>query len=350
MPWALVLLLLAGVGPLIAWRKASTENLRRNFIAPSLAGAWVLVLLIMIEPRTYLDALGGVGRALIGLRVAEMFDEVKTFYPALTFGIGVFVLTTVAQEYWRGLRVRLRRHKESVTTALGRLIWRNKRRYAGYLVHVGVVVIFFGIAGSAAYQTETQQTIEKGAYLTIEDYLMRYDGYRLEAVDDHIGAVTEVTVFDRASGKEIGTLEAEQRMHPNMAAPGLRDAFHAARDLGASGDEGYEASVAALYPFIRELESTYQREVKTPSTEVGILASVSPLSGTRWGEDFYVIPLWVDPATGQANFRVFVNPMVNFIWLGGLIFVIGALISILPDARERKRLEASMAVEERAVA
>ena len=90
--------------------------------------------------------------------------------------------------------------------------------------------------------------------------------------------------------------------------------------------------------------------MKTPSTEVGIKAALSPLQLDMWGEDFYVIPLHVDPATGQANFRVFVNPMVNFIWFGGLIFLIGSIITILPDARERRRLEAALAVEERAVA
>ena len=71
---------------------------------------------------------------------------------------------------------------------------------------------------------------------------------------------------------------------------------------------------------------------------------------SRFAEDFYVTPLFVDPATGRANFRVFVNPMVNLIWLGGLIFVIGAHLSVLPDARERQRLEGALALEERAVA
>ena len=68
------------------------------------------------------------------------------------------------------------------------------------------------------------------------------------------------------------------------------------------------------------------------------------------GEDFYVIPLAVDPQTGTANFRVFVNPMINFIWFGGLIFIFASIFAILPDARERKRLEAALALEERAVA
>jgi cytochrome c-type biogenesis protein CcmF len=90
--------------------------------------------------------------------------------------------------------------------------------------------------------------------------------------------------------------------------------------------------------------------VKTPSTEVAIHASMSLLSPTRLGEDFYVTPLWVDPETGRANFRIFVNPMVNFIWIGGLVLVLGAHLAVLPDRRERRRLEAALALEERAVA
>ena len=77
---------------------------------------------------------------------------------------------------------------------------------------------------------------------------------------------------------------------------------------------------------------------------------MSPLDGTRFGADFYTIPLHVDPVTGQASFRVFVNPLVNFLWLGGFVFFIGSVITILPDPRERRRLAAALALEERAVA
>ena len=100
--------------------------------------------------------------------------------------------------------------------------------------------------------------------------------------------------------------------------------------------------VSVLSPEKRNYPATGFRSQPQTTTEVTI--------HRMFGEDFYVIPLYVDRATGQANFRVFVNPMVNFIWIGGLIFVIGAHLSVLPDARERKRLADAMAVEERAVA
>jgi cytochrome c-type biogenesis protein CcmF len=349
-PWALALLFLAGVGPLIAWRKASSANLKRNFVLPGLAGLWVTLLLVLLDLRSYLAALGDLGRALIALDVANFLDRLKAFYPALTFGLGAFVLATVGVEFYRGVRVRVSNRGENPAVALVRLTWTNKRRYAGYLVHVGMVLIFFGIAGSSAYQKELVQSLEPGGQLTVDGYLMRYEGHRLVAVDDYIGALTEVTIFDADSGRQIGSLEAEQRFHPNMLFPELRAAFLEAKRLGEEGSPHYQAAVLSLYDLIQRLEQHYQREVKTPSTEVAIHASMSPLDGTRWGEDFYVTPLWVDPLTGSANFRIFVNPMVNLIWFGGLVFVLASIITLLPDARERRRLENAMAYEERAVA
>lgn len=180
---------------------------------------------------------------------------------------------------------------------------------------------------------------------------MRYDGYRMEAVDDHLGAVTEVTLFDKDSGELLGRLEAEQRYHPNRMIPEMKIGFDRAKRLGEEGSpDAYRAAILDLYRQIPALEERYRREVKTPSTEVGIYKALSPLRAGSFGEDFYVIPLFVDPQTGQASFRVFVNPMVNFLWFGGLVFVIGSLICVLPDRRERQRLESALALEDRAVA
>jgi len=347
-PWALALLFLTGVGPLIAWRKASAANLRRNFTVPVLVGVWALIGTVILNFRACLEAIRGLGGAFAALDVRGIFDRLEAFYPPLTFAIGAFVLTTVILEYHRAIRARRGRHRESFIRAFGAVVWRNKRRYGGYTVHVGMVVIFVGIAGSSAYQLETVETLRPGESLTVDDYTLRYDGYRLEAADDHLGSVTEVSLF--ANGNFMANLEPEQRYHPNMIFPELKSAFVQAKSL-ADGDPGrYRNAVQGLYALIADLETRARREVKTPSTEVAIHSSFSLLDITRFGEDFYVIPLWVDPATGQANFRIFVNPMVNFIWLGGLIVVIGAHLSVLPDSRERKRLAAAIDVEERAVA
>ena len=354
LPWALVLLLLIGIGPLIAWRKASVGNLKRNFTLPVVVGLTVLVGWSAWDLVWGVGSLGQglrrVGGAIANLDVFGVFDHLQTFYPMLTFAVGAFVLGTMTQEFARGTAARRRRHGEAWPVALRTLIWKNKRRYGGYIVHIGVVLVFFGIAGSSAYQKEVKQVVSPGETLTVDDYELRYDGYRLEAVDDHIGAVTELTLFH--GGRELARLEAERRLHPNLLYPELRQAFLGTKQLREEDPERYRGAVGRLYTLVDRLEQGAGREVKTPSTEVGIHASLSLFSPSIFGEDFYVIPLWIDPATGQASLRIFINPMVNFIWLGGLVFVLGAHICVLPDKRERMRLLAALDLEEqeRAVA
>ena len=346
-PWALVLLFLIGVGPLIAWRKATAENLRRNFVVPSLVGLWVFALFIVLEGRAAAASLTGLGKSIAAFDAASFLDHLKAFYPPICFGLAGFVLATVVIEFARAIKVRRHQNGEGAAVALVRLVGRNRRRWGGYVVHVGVVTIFVGVAASSAYRKETVQLVDPGGTLEIDGYAMTYDAYRLEAVDDHVGAITEVSVWQ--DGRFVGRLEAAQRWHPNMLYPELRTAFHDA--VAARGDpDAYRARIQGIFALIERLEQNAGREVKTPSTEVAIHKSFSLAAPQRFGEDFYVTPLGVDPFSGRANFRIFVNPMVNFLWLGGLIFVFGASICVLPDSRERRRLEASMALEDRAAA
>ena len=350
-PWALALLALTGIGPLIAWRKASARNLKRNLLFPGLLGLWCMLAYVVRSPREHLEALRKVGAALGNFDVAGVLESFVGFYPAITFGIGTFVIAGLGMEFFRGTRVRMHNHGESAPVALGRMMWHNKRRWGGYVVHIGIVLIFFGIAASSAYQKETVQQLRPGQFLEVDSYLMRYDGFRLEAKDDHIGSMTTVTVFDRSSGKLLGQIEPATLLHPNMmVSEELREAFLHAKALDAAGAPEAQQVIASLFPLMRRLESQVRREVKTPSTEVAILSFHSPFDGTRFGEDFYAIPLYVDAETGEASFRVFVNPLVNFLWYGGLIFIIGAHLCVLPDSRERERLEQALDLEESAVA
>ncbi|HZN55349.1 MAG TPA: heme lyase CcmF/NrfE family subunit [Candidatus Polarisedimenticolaceae bacterium] len=347
-PWALVLLFLIGVGPLIAWRKATAENLRRNFTGPALTGAWTLALMLLLEGRAAAHAAADVARGLVRLNFAAVFDALKTFYPPLCFGIAAFVLATVAVEFWRGVRARRHQYGEGAALAFARLVWRNKRRWGGYTVHVGFVIVCIGVAASSAYRKETVQVLAPKDVLKIDGYAMTYDGFRLEALDDYVAAITEVSVWQ--DGRFAARLAAEQRFHPNMLFPELRAAFLEAKRLRDGDPERYTAAIRDLFGLIERLESREGREVKTPSTEVAIHKSFSLRAPQRFGEDFYVTPLGVDPMTGRANFRVFVNPLVNFLWFGGLVLVLGAGVCVLPDARERKRLAAAMDVEDRAAA
>jgi cytochrome c-type biogenesis protein CcmF len=347
-PWALTLLFLVGVGPLIAWRKATAENFRRNFVIPGLVGLWSLVLFVVLEGQAAIDAVSGIFRSLVRADFGGVFDSIKTFYPPLCFALAAFVVATVVLEFYRGVRARRHQYGEGPLTAFGLLVWRNKRRWGGYVVHLGFVVVCIGVAASSAYRKETVEMIEPKGTIKIDGYAMTYDGYRLDAIDDYVAAVTEVSVWQ--DGRFAARLEAEQRAHPNMLFPELREAFVRAKTMRGGDPGAYTAAVQGIYTLMARLEGQAGREVKTPSTEVAIHKSFSLAAPQRFGEDFYVTPLGVDPFTGQANFRIFVNPMVNFLWFGGFVLVIGATLCVFPDARERKRLEAAMAIDEREAA
>jgi hypothetical protein len=107
-PWALVLLFLIAVGPLIAWRKATAENLRRNFLLPALTGLWMFLLFVVLEGRAAAQSLSAMGRALASLDAATFLDRLKAFYPPICFGLAGFVLATVVIEYSRAVAVRRR--------------------------------------------------------------------------------------------------------------------------------------------------------------------------------------------------------------------------------------------------
>ncbi len=347
-PWALALLFLVGVGPLIAWRKASAENFRKNLLGPALVGVWSLMLFLLLSARAIASATGEMFRSLGHANFGGVFDALKTFYPPICFALAAFVVATVLLEFWRGVRARRHQYGENPAQALALLVWRNKRRWGGYIVHVGFVVVCIGVAASSAYRKETVEMLSPGGTLKTDGYAMTYDGYRLEAIDDYVAAVTEVSIWQ--DGRFVARLEAEQRSHPNMLYPALKAAFLKAKSLRGGDREAYPRAVQDFYTLMSRLEGSAGREVKTPSTEVAIHKSFSLAAPNRFGEDFYVTPLGVDPFTGQANFRVFVNPMVNFLWLGGFILVFGSCLCVLPDSRERKRLLASMAIEEREAA
>ncbi len=347
-PWALVLLFLAGVGPLIAWRKATASHLKRQFTVPLLVGGWVTLAALVLDVRRCTAALGGLFRSFVRLDVVGALEHVQTFYAPLAFGIGAFVLATVAVEFHRGVRLRRHRHGETAARALAMLLWTQKRRYGGYIVHAGIVVIFFGIAGSSAYRVEHVAELSPGEAAQVAGYTLRYEGARLEVEDDHASTVVELSLFDE--GRFLGYLEAEQRQHPHFVYPQLREAFERALERRGADPASYTQAVREVYARIAALAREVGREVHTPSTEVAIRASFSPLRPTRFAEDVYVIPLWTDPDTQRASFRIFVHPLVNLIWLGGILAALGAVVCVLPDLRERARLGVAREAERRAVA
>ncbi len=249
-PIGLTLLFLTGVGPLLAWRKSSLVNLRDQFLFP--VGSGVLV-----------------GVSVVGLGV--------NFWSAgLCFALSGFVLGTIGQEFWRGARVRQQTTGTDVFTALVGLVGRNKRRYGGYTVHVGIVFMFLGFAGDAFKQEETAvltpgQQVQVGRYTARLDALRFTEDPRREAVTAHM------TIF--RDGAELTT------MYP-----------------------------ARWY---------FRNHEDQPTTEVAIRRT--------FAEDLYIVMPAFDVSDQAATVEMVVNPLVNWIWFGFGLLAIGTIIALLPE-------------------
>jgi cytochrome c-type biogenesis protein CcmF len=257
--FGLPLLLLMGIGPLVAWRRASLRGLARTFAWPAAVALTTGIALIAL----------GAGSSTPGL-VAYTFSA--------------FVLASIVHEFARGTAARRALTGEPIPTAFGRLIGRNRRRYGGYVVHAAVVLLAIGIAGSSAYDSVSEGRLAKGESLAVGGYTLTY----------------------RSLGEREGPNATEVRA--------VLDVRRGGKDLGA----------------VQAGKNAYSVEQQV-SNEVGIRTDYLT------GEDRFVIAEQVND-DGTVFFRVFVKPLVNLIWLAGIVFLLGSVIALWPDAREERRL------------
>jgi cytochrome c-type biogenesis protein CcmF len=254
--FGLPLLLLMGIGPLIAWRRASLRSLGKTFLWPAGVALGVGVLLVAL----------GAGSSTPGI-VAYTFSA--------------FVLATIVLEFVRGTRA---------AGSLGSLIGRNRRRYGGYIVHAAVVLLALGIAGSSVYGSSAERKLTPGQSMRVGAYTLTYRSLGQQRAANHL-------------------------------------AVRAAVDVSRGG-----RFVARVDPG----KNNYFAEQQV-SNEMAI--------HTDWlrAEDVDVITDQIDPS-GAIYFRAFVKPLVNLIWLAGIVFVAGSLIALWPDPREQRRLAARYAL------
>ena len=250
-PIGLVLLFLTGIGPLLAWRKSSPGNLMYQF-------AWPLGLAVATAAGLY----------LIGFRV---------WVSGLCFALCAFVLGTLGQEFVRGGLVRREATGTDLLTAMVGLVMRSRRRYGGYVVHAGIVLMFLGFAGSG-YKQDRQVLLSPGESVELGRFEVRHD--RLSESDDGQKQMitAHLTVF--RDGEEAG----------------------------------------ALYP----ARWFYRKHETEPTTEVALRRSFS--------EDLYVTLATYDVGDQSAAFEVTVNPLVNWIWLGFALLAFGTGIALLPES------------------
>ncbi len=257
-PLGLLLFALTGIGPLIAWRRASVANLRRQFAVPAFGAVAVASLLVALGMREW--------HALIAYTLAG------------------FVGTTILQEFYKGVGARMRIHGEHAVTAFLRLVGRNRRRYGGYIVHGGVVILFCAFAG-LVFRRDHDVTLRAGeSYSTTDPY-----GHRWRFVSNGVSMfdvlnrhVTAVSLKPTRDGRPMPLIESEKRQH-----------------FDSRGAPTFE-----------------------PSTAVGILGQPS--------EDVYVVLTGVS-GPDAAEIRITFNPLVWWVWVGGMIMAVGGLIVMWPQ-------------------
>jgi cytochrome c-type biogenesis protein CcmF len=188
-PLFLALVFLMGVGPLIAWRRASVESLRRSFLAPVVAGI----------------AAAGVFR-LVGVR---------PMLAVLALALVVFVAATIGLDVARALRAR-RRLGEGLLAALGQLLVRHNRRYGGLLVHLGILVVVVGVTGSQAWSVQTETTLQRGEHVDLAGYRVRFDGLNATEESNHFKVTGTFTVT--AGARETVLLPAK-KFYPQEQSP-----------------------------------------------------------------------------------------------------------------------------------
>ncbi|MEH7491661.1 heme lyase CcmF/NrfE family subunit [Neobacillus niacini] len=245
-PILLSMMFLMAVCPLLAWQRSSLKNLKKNFLIPAILAIVAMALMIVL----------GIQKA----------------WAVIGFGVIVLLFITHFLEFYRGVKARRKMTKEKIYLSLYRLMTKNRRRYGGYIVHIGIAFIAMGIIGSQNYDVQTMKTVNLGDSIEVNDYRINYErlDQKREGINDIVYA--EMTVF--RNGKRIGTIQPEKVFYGNW---------------------------------------------DQPSSEVGLISSLK--------EDLYVVLSdWEDD--GKATFIVKINPMMTWLWIGSFMIVIGSLFAV----------------------
>jgi cytochrome c-type biogenesis protein CcmF len=259
------LLLLMGIAPLAAWRHSTVQTLGKAI--------WKPTVVSLLAP------------------LIAFSSGVRNWAALLGFWLAAFVACVTLYEYGRAVIARSRGHGESLLRAFWNLAGRNRRRYGGYIIHLGVVLMAIGIIGIELFQKETQGTLAQGEELSLGPYTMRFDS---------------LAVFDTADGRNV------------------------ARAVVSVYKNGQY--VGELYP-----RRDYYYESQQPMTIPGLRSTME--------DDFYVLLVdWQPISSAGATFKVYQNPLVNWLWLGGFVFIIGTMVAAWPEreispatARARRR-------------
>ena len=253
-PIGLILLALTGIGPLLAWRKTGKKILIRNFTFPIITGLIVAILLL-----------------IIGLRGAVV----------ISFSLGAFVTATITTEFTRGIQARRKKFNESIITALIKMVSKNRSRYGGYVVHLGIVFMFVGFTGHA-FDQEKEFSLKVGESNHVAGYNFKLIQMSETERPNHYAWISDLRVTND-EGKFVTNLHPEKRIY-----------FHRNPDPNR----------------------------RQPHSELDIY--------TTMNRDIYSIFSDVDSENSVAFIKIMVNPLVQWVWLGGYILVFGTIVALWP--------------------
>ncbi|MCH7866659.1 MAG: heme lyase CcmF/NrfE family subunit [Myxococcales bacterium] len=245
----LFLLFLTGVGPLIAWRRATVASVRRQFVGPAVFGV------------------------VVGVVLAATFWSTATVWAIGCWTLSAFVIATITQEYHRAIGARMRKRGENPVRAFFTLLQRNQRRYGGYIVHLGIVLMFIAVSG-AAFNQERLENLKPGESVKLDQFELRYLTANAILEQNYGGATARVALYHR--GKPVATMLPEKRLYWLEQQP---------------------SSLPAIY--------------------------------STWLEDLYLVLNEVEP-DGSATFKIHRNPLVNWLWIGAAIAIAGSIAIMWP--------------------
>ncbi|MBI3129216.1 MAG: heme lyase CcmF/NrfE family subunit [Candidatus Tectomicrobia bacterium] len=253
-PIAILLIFLAGASPLLAWRRTSGKQFQKSFVYPSVVAAGGLATLLLFG--------------------------VTHVFAVLAIALSIFSVATIWLEYYRGVSARVRHQGENAWTAFWELTMRNKRRFGGYIVHLGMAILFIGIAASSAYQQVGEVRLRPGESFSMNGIRLRFEGLRETRNSQYTSAFAKLAVYQ--GGRRMGEIEPEKRLY--FTPP-------------------------------------------QPTTEAGIRRG--------FASDIYAV--FAEAGEDGATFRFMINPLLNWVWMGGIIFTLGSLICFFPERWGRRR-------------
>lgn len=311
-PLAILLVLVSGIGPIIPWRRVNRAKAISLFVAPAIAAAAALVL------------------------TGWLVGVLDSWRASLLFAVAAFSLCVMIREFYSGARARQSLEGGGFFPALGRLVSRNRRRYGGYIVHVGILTLFVGVAASSAFATSTERNVKVGESFRVNGYDVKYVKATSSVSNENLsfGVVLEVS----KDGKYVATMRPARNNYPlNSAAPGPIARYFAGESTSEVALQAgpWRDLWTSVSPNTDGLERAIDAAAKLPQIKTN--QEVQAIAITAIVESF-------PRANPTARVLFIVNPMVTWIWIGSIIVLLGALTALWPASDMlRSRLSSTSA-------